>query len=1056
MSKSLHCLILVCVLVLGSFANAANIVWVSESPDVDGDGVIDDQAYVEWLEGLGHTVDLQRSNWTTMDDAKVEQLNAADLVIFSRSANSGNYDEAGEPDLWNSITAPMIMQSAYLVRNSRWLWFDNATVNNLTAPAYEVVDASHPIFAGLSTEGGQVFLVDETGAGTTSFIGTTASNGNLIAQAGANAAIVEWETGVEFYEGAGQFAGGPRLFFACGTQEVGATPQGGYNLTEDGAKAFLNAIFHMLGGDMSLASFPSPEVGAVDVIRDSSLSWTPGIHAATHNLYFGESFEDVNSASVATAAGLDVNSFDPGHLDFGQTYYWRVDEVNGTPDKTVTKGLVWSFTAEPYSIPIPGSTISVTASSFSNDFSMPEKTADGSGLGADDSHGTSDADMWFTGSPDLDPWIQYEFDDIKKLDTMKVWNSNGPAESAIGWGVKDVQIEYSVDGETWDVLADATQFSRASGLPTYNQYDEIDFGGAAAKVVRFNIQSNWGGILMSYSLSEVQFNVIPVTASTPAPVSGAVDVAPDAVVTWHAGREAAQHTVYVSTDQAEAADGSAPSVTTSTNSLDLSTLDLQLGETYYWRVDEVNEAEAVSVWAGPVWSLSIVDALAVDDFEGYNNVSPDRPFQTWLDGFGYSADEFFPVAYGGNGTGAGIGHDIWSLSSPHYDGDIMETTNTLTGAGQSMPFYYSNSGGVASETQRTFAVPQDWTLGGAQTLSIAFSGQTGNTGTFYVMINNTKVTYQGDIALALWQTWTIDLATVNTNLQSVTKLALGVEGSGAGGMLLIDDITLLADAAGPGGNDGPLVVWVSFHGSDIVPASGAAGAGFTEAPDKAYTDLLADNGYNVIRYVTTNAPSLETLNTADLVIVSRSVASSGYQNEGATAWNSVAAPMIITGGYTTRSSRMGFTTGGTMVDTTGDISLAVNDPSHPIFAGIELSGGTMVNPFAGVVTYPTDGTTVARGISINNDPVSAEGTLLATISDAGNGPVGAMVIAEWQAGATMTHDGGAGTDTLAGHRLVFLTGAREASGVSSETAGLYDLYEDGATMLLNAVDYMLP
>ncbi|MCP4450525.1 MAG: discoidin domain-containing protein [Planctomycetes bacterium] len=56
---------------------------------------------------------------------------------------------------------------------------------------------------------------------------------------------------------------------------------------------------------------------------------------------------------------------------------------------------------------------------------------------------------------DLDPWIQYEFDGVKKLDIMKVWNSNGAAESSVGWGVKDVEIAYSVDGETWDVLADA-------------------------------------------------------------------------------------------------------------------------------------------------------------------------------------------------------------------------------------------------------------------------------------------------------------------------------------------------------------------------------------------------------------------------------------------------------------------------------------------------------------------------------------------------------------------------------------------------------------------------
>ena len=64
-----------------------------------------------------------------------------------------------------------------------------------------------------------------------------------------------------------------------------------------------------------------------------------------------------------------------------------------------------------------------------------------------------------------------------------------------------------------------------------------------------------------------------------------------------------------------------------------------------------------------------------------------------------------------------------------------------------------------------------------------------------------------------------------------------------------------------------------------------------------------------------------------------------------------------------------------------------------------------------------------------------------------------MVIAEFPAGTSLIHDGGAGTDVLAAPRLVFLSGAREASsGKSSETAGMYDLSEDGAKMFLNAVD----
>ncbi|MCP4453530.1 MAG: hypothetical protein GY809_18880 [Planctomycetes bacterium] len=551
----------------------------------------------------------------------------------------------------------------------------------------------------------------------------------------------------------------------------------------------------MLGVGGESASNPVPEGGAVDVLRDAELSWSSGEFAATHNVYFGESFEDVNSATVPTSANQNANAFDPGRLEFGRTYYWRVDEVNGTPDKTVFGGEVWSFEAEPYSILIPGSALTVTASSVTNEFSTPEKTVDGSGLGADKTHTTSAEAMWFTDSVDLDPWIQYEFDEVKKLDIMTVWNSNGAAEMAIGWGVKDVEIQYSVDGETWDVLADATQFGRAPGSPTYNQPDEIDFGGAAARFVRLDIQSNWGGILMSYSLSEVQFNMIPAVARTPDPVSGAVDARPDAVVAWRAGRDADTHTLYISADQNEVAEGLASSVTTSTNSLDLGSLDLDLGQTYYWRVDEVNEAEAVPVWAGPVWQLSLVEAVTVDDFESYSNVSPDRPFQSWLDGFGYSADEFFPVEYAGNGTGAGIGHDIWSLSSPHYDGDIMETSNTVAGSSQSMPFYYSNSGGVASETQHTFAVPQDWTVGGAQTLSIAFNGQAGNTGTLYAKINNTKVTYQldaGNLAIGAWQVWNIDLTQVAGNLSSVSSMSIGVDGASASGMILFDDMKLYA------------------------------------------------------------------------------------------------------------------------------------------------------------------------------------------------------------------------------------------------------------------------
>jgi hypothetical protein len=378
---------------------------------------------------------------------------------------------------------------------------------------------------------------------------------------------------------------------------------------------------------------------------------------------------------------------------------------------------------------------------------------------------------------------------------MVVWNNNLKLEPFVGMGAKDIVLETSLDGETWTVVEGVTSLTRAEGLEVYDTPDRIALNGLKASQVRLQILSNFTGLPVGVGLSEIQFYAIPTYPRQPMPAIGAGEVVPNAVATWRAGREAGQHTVYVSADPNAVNDGSAPSASSVTASIDLGVFDLELGQTYYWRVDEVNDAESTTVWTGPVWSFTTADALVVDDFEGYTNFSPNRPFQTWLDGFGYSADDYFPVAYAGNGTGSGIGHDIWSPSSPYFAGQTMEQASTIPGSTQSMPFYYSNTGGVASETQRKFAVPQNWTVGGAKTLSIPFAGQAGNTGTLYVKINGIKVTYPrdpGNLALGGWLAFNIDLTSMN--VQSVTELAIGVEGAGASGMLLIDDITLHREA----------------------------------------------------------------------------------------------------------------------------------------------------------------------------------------------------------------------------------------------------------------------
>src|SRR5690606_21243795 len=187
------------------------------------------------------------------------------------------------------------------------------------------------------------------------------------------------------------------------------------------------------------------------------------------------------------------------------------------------------------------------------------------------------------------------------------------------------------------------------------------------------------------------------------------------------------------------------------------------------------------------------------------------------------------------------------------------------------------------------------------------------------------------------------------------------------------------------------IAWVSFHPADDMPSTDAANAGFTNAADVAYTQLLRQNGHDVTRIVTSGTPNAELLNAFDLVIISRSVGSGDYQDPPETlAWNGITAPMMILGGYVLRASRLGFVIGDSLPDTVGPVRLTVNDPDHPIFEGIDLDGdNTMVNPYADVVMYND---VVQRGISVNLDPVAGAGTVLATIGTAEDPTFGGTVI----------------------------------------------------------------
>ena len=255
----------------------------------------------------------------------------------------------------------------------------------------------------------------------------------------------------------------------------------------------------------TLATNPTPAAGAEDVLITTDLGWTSGEYAATHNVYFSTSQDDLDAALLAEALAGNVTTLDVGRLDYGQTYYWRVDEVNGAPDHTVYEGKVWSFTTEPFAYPIENVTASANGTSTPD--ALPENTVNGSGLNADDQHSNVTADMWLV-TPEADPArIQYDFDRVYKLYEMWVWNHNSQFEPVLGFGCKDVTVEYSVDGVEWVVLGDV-QFAQATARTDYTANTSVSFEGVAAQSVRLTINSGYG-MLGQYGLSEVRFLHIP-------------------------------------------------------------------------------------------------------------------------------------------------------------------------------------------------------------------------------------------------------------------------------------------------------------------------------------------------------------------------------------------------------------------------------------------------------------------------------------------------------------------------------------------------------------------
>jgi len=553
------------------------------------------------------------------------------------------------------------------------------------------------------------------------------------------------------------------------------------------------------------ATDPVPEDGATAPSTAIRLEWVPGMLSSSSNVYFGETFEDVNNATTTDPAYLDsttegfflVGSEEPypTGLTVDKTYYWRIDAVGS---ENVWKGKVWSFYVPPKTASNPSP---VNGSLFAEpNFLDPDvilswyPAADatsyhvyfGDDLDAVQA-GTGGTDQGTVTDPNYDPNSMLEFD---KTYYLRVDASDGtttyPGEvwsfttTIEGLGRVGFDMWENIDGATLDNLEEApaypdnptwsdvlTEFATADSIGDdygariygwlyapltgdytfwlscadegelwlstddepenvqllaaervwgwYNafshQSDPIPLiGGNKYYIMAIwkendlwdHCQVAWQGagirdqeIIQGCYLSPYE----PVIAFGEVPHDGDTNIKQTPTLSWKPGKYAASSNLYFGLDP-----NSLNQIATRPLGSEYYKIatHLQNNQTYYWRIDEVNSLHPDGPWIGEVWSFTVANYTVLDDFEDYNDTSPDRIFDTWKDGWGVAT----------NGSQVGYG------TAPFAE-------RTIVNSGlQSMPFFYNNTGSAAySEAVRSFDAPlSDWTREGVQTLTLFFRG----------------------------------------------------------------------------------------------------------------------------------------------------------------------------------------------------------------------------------------------------------------------------------------------------------------------------------------------
>ena len=508
---------------------------------------------------------------------------------------------------------------------------------------------------------------------------------------------------------------------------------------------------------------PSPPDEARYVALNISLSWTAGFLAKMHTLYFGDNFDDVNTATGGLPR-IDT-TYKPVLLEKDKTYYWRVDEFDGA---ATLKGDVWSFSTIPtipindpslvgwWSLDEGSGNVAVDWSGHDNHGNLvgePQWVAgyDGGALELDGSNWIdcgNPAALQIAGSITIACWVNPAAlvgdQGFVALNNSYAFKASADHLRFTTPGILDHDaFSATLDNGEWQHTAVTFEPGQVGGAVFYVngvEIERLDASSLSVGTGPFLIGNNqWGQHLIGLIDDVRVYNKIltaeeitramrgnPLVAWGPSPANGATPDIDDALpLSWSPGDMASRHDVYFGTDMDAVANA------------DTSTADIYRGRQsgtsysppegvewgggpYYWRIDQFNTDGSIS--KGRTWRFTVADYILVDDFESYD-AGDNQIWYAWHDGLGYGAAGTANY-FAGNGTGAAVGDEA----------TFSYTEETIVhGGGQSMPVVYDNNKqGYAkySEVELKLTDPRDWTKNGVAELSLWFRGYPASTGSF--------------------------------------------------------------------------------------------------------------------------------------------------------------------------------------------------------------------------------------------------------------------------------------------------------------------------------------